>query len=188
MLKRLSLVVLTVAALGSVALSAGTLACGSPDPEPRDSEPLAAGGAMSQDPVHWTAEIDEESLAPGAKVTVNVRATIDAGWYIYSITQGEGGPVPSKISLAAEQPFTLAGEVEGTKPTVKFDQNFSMEVEMHESQVSYTVPVQVSADAGSDVKEMHVRARYQACTNRVCLPAQTERIALPVAITPTAGV
>ena len=119
---------------------------------------------------------------------MNVRATIDAGWYIYSITQGEGGPVPSKISLAAEQPFTLAGEVEGTKPTVKFDQNFSMEVEMHESQVSYTVPVQVSADAGSDVKEMHVRARYQACTNRVCLPAQTERIALPVAITPTAGV
>ena len=188
MLKRLSLVMLAVAALGSVALSAGTLACGSPDPEPRDSEPLATGGAMSQDPVHWTAEIDEESLAPGAKVTVNVRATIDAGWYIYSITQGEGGPVPSKISLAAEQPFTLAGEVEGTKPTVKFDQNFSMEVEMHESQVSYTVPVQVSADAGSDVKEMHVRARYQACTNRVCLPAQTERIALPVAITPTAGV
>lgn len=143
---------------------------------------LATGSAQAQDPVHWTAEIDEESLAPGSKVTVAVKATIDAGWYIYSITQGEGGPVPSRISLASEQPFTLAGKVEGTKPVVKFDQNFQMQVEMHEGKVSYTVPVQVSAEAGSDVKEIQIRARYQACTNRVCLPAQTEKLSLPVKI------
>lgn len=143
---------------------------------------LVTGSAQAQDPVHWSAEIDEESLAPGSKVTVAVRATIDAGWYIYSITQGEGGPVPSRISLASEQPFTLAGKVEGTKPVVKFDQNFQMQVEMHEGKVSYTVPVQVSAEAGSDVTEIQIRARYQACTNRVCLPAQTEKISLPVKI------
>ncbi|MDE2793625.1 MAG: protein-disulfide reductase DsbD N-terminal domain-containing protein [Gemmatimonadota bacterium] len=148
------------------------------------SAALVTGSAQAQDPVHWTAEIDEESLAPGAKITVSVKATIEAGWYIYSITQGEGGPVPSKISLSAEQPFTLAGKVEGTKPKVKFDQNFQMQVEMHEGKVSYTVPVQVSVKAGSDVTEMEVRARYQACTNRVCLPAQTEKIAVPVKIVP----
>ena len=146
------------------------------------STALATGSAQAQDPVHWTAEIEEESLAPGAKITVTVRATIDAGWYIYSITQGEGGPVPSKISLSAEQPFTLAGKVEGTEPKVKFDQNFQMQVEVHEGRVSYAVPVQVSVEAGSDVSEMEVRARYQACTNRVCLPAQTEKISLPVKI------
>lgn len=146
------------------------------------SAALVTGSAQAQDPVHWTAEIEEESLAPGAKVTVSVKATIDAGWYIYSITQGEGGPVPSKISLSADQPFTLAGKVEGTKPVVKFDQNFQMQVEVHEGKVSYTVPIQVSAEVGADVSEMEVRARYQACTNRVCLPAQTEKISLPVKI------
>lgn len=146
------------------------------------SAALVAGSAQAQDPVHWTAEIEEESLAPGAKVTVAVKATIDAGWYIYSITQGEGGPVPSKISLSADQPFTLAGKVEGTKPVVKFDQNFQMQVEVHEGKVSYTVPIQVSAEVGADVSEMEVRARYQACTNRVCLPAQTEKISVPVKI------
>ena len=148
------------------------------------SAALVTGSAQAQDPVHWTAEIDEASLAPGAKVTVAVKATIDPGWYIYSITQGEGGPVPSKISLASEQPFTLVGKVEGTKPVVKFDQNFQMQVEMHEGKVSYTVPVQVSAKVGSDVSEIQIRARYQACTNRVCLPAQTEKISLPVKIVP----
>ena len=146
------------------------------------SAALVTGSAQAQDPVHWTAEIDEASLAPGAKVTVAVKATIDAGWYIYSITQGEGGPVPSKISLSADQPFTLAGKVEGTKPVVKFDQNFQMQVEVHEGTVSYTVPIQVSAEVGADVTEMEVRARYQACTNRVCLPAQTEKISVPVKI------
>lgn len=187
---------------GSVAMLAATLACGSSDSEAPASEapaaessasgaPASAGraapgpGAMSQNPVHWMAEIDRESLAAGSTVTVGVSATIDPGWYIYSITQGEGGPVPSRISLGADQPFTQAGDVRGTEPAVKFDQNFSMEVEMHEGSVAYELPVQVAADAGPDVKEIQVRARYQACTNRVCLPAQTERLSVPVTITPS---
>lgn len=188
---------------GSAALLAATLACGSSDSEaPASEAPAAAssasgapasagraapgpGAAMSQNPVHWMAEIDRESLAAGSTVTVGVSATIDPGWYIYSITQGEGGPVPSRISLGADQPFTQAGDVRGTEPAVKFDQNFSMEVEMHEGSVAYELPVQVAADAGPDVKEIQVRARYQACTNRVCLPAQTERLSVPVTITPS---
>ena len=206
MSKRISKMMLALGVAGSVALLAGTLACGSPDAEAPASGSLESGsasessvsrasapssraapgpGAMSEDPVHWTAEIDEESLAAGAAVTVSVSATIDPGWYIYSITQGEGGPVPSRISLAAEQPFTQAGDVRGTVPTVKFDQNFSMEVEMHEGSVAYELPAQVAADAGPDVKEIQVRARYQACTNRLCLPAQTERLSVPVRITPS---
>lgn len=207
MSKTISLIASGGALLASAALLAGTLACGSPDSEAPAAGTLATqsgsessasgasvsaapasraapgpGGAMSQDPVNWTAEIDEESLAPGGTVTVAVRATIDPGWYIYSITQGEGGPVPSRISLAAEQPFTQAGDVKGSEPRVKFDQNFSMEVEMHEGSVSYELPVEVAADAGSDVKEIQVRARYQACTNRICLPAQTEKLTVPVKI------
>ena len=186
----------------SAALLAATFGCGSSDSEAPASEapaaassasgaPASAGraapgpGAMSQNPVHWMAEIDRESLAAGSTVTVGVSATIDPGWYIYSITQGEGGPVPSRISLGADQPFTQAGDVRGTEPAVKFDQNFSMEVEMHEGSVAYELPVQVAADAGPDVKEIQVRARYQACTNRVCLPAQTERLSVPVTITPS---
>ena len=204
--KNISKMMLAPMLAGSAALLAATLACGSPDSEApaagsgasqSASESSAPGapasqgraapgpGAMSQNPVHWTAEIDEESLAAGATVTVGVSATIDPGWYIYSITQGEGGPVPSRISLGADQPFTQAGDVRGTEPAVKFDQNFSMEVEMHEGSVAYELPVQVAADAGPDVKEIQVRARYQACTNRVCLPAQTERLTVPVTITPS---
>ena len=107
MSKGISKMMLALGVAGSVALLAGTLACGSPDAEAPASEapasessasraPASASraapgpGAMSEDPVHWTAEIDEESLAAGATVTVAVSATIDPGWYIYSITQERG--------------------------------------------------------------------------------------------------
>ena len=145
---------------------------------------FAVGEAEAQDPVHWTAEAASASVAPGGTLTVAVKAVIDPGWYIYSITQGEGGPVPSKVSLAADQPFSLAASVTGTKPKVKFDQNFSMEVEVHEGQVAYSVPVEVSRGVGNGANEILIRARYQACTNRICLPAQTERISVPVTVVP----
>ncbi len=149
---------------------------------------LAATSAQAQDPVKWSAKVTAESAAPGGKLKVAVKAVIDPGWYIYSITQGEGGPVPSRITLGADQPFTLAGEVTGTKPRAKFDENFSMQVEVHEGSVEYEVPVLVSAEIEPGASTMLVRARYQACTNRVCLPAQTEKISVPVKIVPKRGI
>ena len=146
---------------------------------------FAAGAAEAQDPVKWSAEIAQKSVAPGEKVTVVVKAMIDPGWYIYSLTQAKGGPVRSKISLAKEQPFSLVeSKVTSTKPKIKFDENFAMEVEFHEKEVTFTVPVQVSSKAGPEVKEIQIRARYQACTNRICLPAQTEKISLRVTVKP----
>ena len=145
---------------------------------------IAATGAEAQDPVHWTAEAAAADVAPGGTLTIAVKAVIDPGWYIYSITQGEGGPVPSRVSLAADQPFSLAAPVTGTKPKVKFDQNFSMEVEVHEGQVAYTLPIEVASGADAGATEILIRARYQACTNRICLPAQTEKISVPITIAP----
>lgn len=145
---------------------------------------LTAGNGSAQDPVRWTAALGKGDPSPGAKVAVVVRATIEPGWYIYSTTQGEGGPVPSRISLDADQPFTLAGAVEGSEPKVRFDRNFSMQVEVHEESVVYRVPVLVAAEAAGGKREMLIRARYQACTNRVCLPPQTEKLSVPVRITP----
>ncbi len=145
---------------------------------------LTAGSGSAQDPVEWTAALGKGDPAPGAKVEVVVKAAIERGWYIYAITQGEGGPVPTRIFLDADQPFTLAGDVEGSEPRVRFDRNFSMQVEVHEGSVAYRVPVQIAAGTAPGEREMLIRARYQACTNRVCLPAQTETISVPVRITP----
>ncbi len=89
MSKRISKMTLALVVAGSAALLAGTLACGSPDSDAPAAGALESGsasessgsgapastsraapgpgGAMSQDPVHWTAAIDEESLVAGGR-------------------------------------------------------------------------------------------------------------------------
>jgi len=136
----------------------------------------------AQDPVKWRVNLDRGEIAQGDTVVASVSATIDPGWYIYSITQGEGGPVPTSITLPAEQLFERAGSVEGPDPTVKFDENFSMRVEVHELAVSYRIPVVLVANSGAGAVELRINARYQACTDRVCLPAQTERLYVPLTV------
>ncbi len=146
-----------------------------------------AGARIQDDPVRWTAEVALDDLAPGARAVVLVKAVIEKGWYIYSITQEEGGPVPSRISLGPDRPFTLVGDPTGPRPKVRFDRNFSMKVEVHEGSVVYEVPVQVSGEAAAGDSEIPIRARYQACTDRICLPPQTEEVSIPVTITPQSG-
>ncbi len=130
----------------------------------------------SQDPVHWSARLHEGDIGPGQTIKVGVNAAIDSGWYIYSITQGPGGPVATRISVPDDQPFLLDGEVTGSSPTERHDQNFDMQVEVHEGAVAYVVPVTIAAPVDPARPRIRVNARYQACTNRICLPAQTERL------------
>ena len=174
----------------------GRLEDGTPSGQARASGGVPSDPMLIQDPVSWSARssLDDEGTAltqvprvsSGDTFSVSVEAQIAPGWYIYSISQGEGGPVPSRISLAREQPFQTFGEVRGPVPKVKFDQNFMMEVEMHEGGVAYDLPVLVLPEADPQATEIMVQARYQACTDRVCLPAQTERIPVGVRIVPGA--
>lgn len=148
---------------------------------------MASPVSVLEDPVLWEAnaarEGDEVSaVAPGGTMELTVSATIADGWYIYSITQGEGGPVPTNVALAPDQPFLPAGTLSGPAPTARFDRNFDMEVETHVGSVVYVLPVQASPEAPPGLAELGVRVRYQACTDRVCLPAQTVNISVSVGI------
>ena len=143
-----------------------------------------AGRGAAQDPVQWTAEFGEETIAPGTRVSIAVQAVIDPGWYFYSITQAEGGPVPSRIWLAPDQPFAPGGTVTGTEPVVRYDPNVKMEVQVHAGRVAYTLPVEVRAGVPAGANEIRIQARYQACTDRICLLPRTETISVPVTIVP----
>lgn len=135
--------------------------------------------AGAQTPVHWRAA--PASIAANGAGRVTLTASIDDGWHIYAVTQGPGGPVPTRFTLATGQPLTLVGE-----PTVapaartEMDESFGIPVQMHEHQATFTIPVQLAADA-SRPDSVRVRARYQACNASLCLPPQTAQLSAPVA-------
>jgi len=141
----------------------------------------AACVAHAQTPVQWKATPPSEAVARGATAPVKLVATIDAGWHIYSLTQGPGGPTPTKITLPKDQPFTIGGEIKATAPDVKLDQNFGINVETYVDDAEFTVPVKVDPAAKVGDKVL-VAVRYQVCNESTCLPPHTEKISVPLTI------
>lgn len=148
---------------------------------------IAASQAFAQEPVKWSATPSVKTVSPGRTLSIKVSARIDDGWIIYAATQGPGGPVPTLLSLPAGQPFTRAGDVESDDPAVKFDQNFGMQVEYHKESVGFVLPVAVAPGTPAGKNVVKVNARYQACNRTICLPAQTEKLAVSVTLAPSAA-
>lgn len=146
---------------------------------------LHASLLRGQTPVHWSAS-DAGTVAPGARVTAHISAAIDAGWHVYSLTQGAGGPIAMRITLAPNQPFALEGTPTGPAPHKEFDPNFGIHVELYEETATFTVPVVATAATPIGKDSILVRPRYQACNASLCLPARTETVAVPVTVATSA--
>jgi len=100
-------------------------------------------GAKAQGPVHWSVKSQTPiaSAKAGAKLTVQVTARIDNGWYIYSITQPKGGPTATQISILPRQSFRLAGRISGPRPHNKFDEGFGINTETYTGSAVFSLVV-----------------------------------------------
>lgn len=129
--------------------------------------------AAAENPVKWTVSDSAAQLQAGAVTTVRLSAAIDSGWYIYSLTQGSGGPTPMRISVAPSPPFSIEGTAVGPQPVVIFDKEFGIETERYEGNPAFSVPVAVAATSAAETKTLDIKVRYQACNASFCLPART---------------
>lgn len=148
---------------------------------------LGASAARAQDPVKWTGTPAAKTVAPGGKTSITLNATIEEGWHIYSVTQAAGGPVPTRITLPKDQPFSINGTVKGAPPDSKFDQNFGITVETYENKAEFAVPIVVDKAAKAGEQTAQVAVRYQVCNASMCLPAKTEKVAVALTVKGKAG-
>lgn len=135
----------------------------------------------AQNPVSLSINVAPSSVPAGGKGTAKVTASIGGGWYMYSITQGGGGPTPTRVTLDGG-PFK-AGGVSGPKPKVKFDENFQMNTESYSGSATFNIPFTVAADAPAGSQDLTASVRFQVCNDSVCLPPKTLKVSAPVAIT-----
>jgi DsbC/DsbD-like thiol-disulfide interchange protein len=133
-------------------------------------------------PVIWTAAASPAAVAPGGTTTVQLKARIDQGWHVYSISQGPGGPIPTRIALAPGQPFELIGAVRGPAPETRFDSNFGINVETYDDLATFALTVRVGADARPGTDTLAIKARFQTCNASLCLPPHTETVLVPVTV------
>lgn len=137
---------------------------------------------LAQNPVSVTMSVTPTSVPAGGKATARISASIDAPWKMYSITQGAGGPIPTRITFG-DGPFKMGG-VSGPRPKVAMDPNFQMNTETYTGSPAFSVPFTVNADAPEGEQTLNVNFRYQVCNDTVCLPPKTIKLASAVMIAP----
>jgi thiol:disulfide interchange protein len=128
--------------------------------------PLAA----KEDPVQWNLApaTGTARVTPGAKAWLELKATVAAGWHLYSPTTPAGGPIITKITLA-ENPALAGYRLYRPQPVRKLDPNFGVDTETYTGEAHFLFEV-AAASPASGKASVEADVRYQACSDVKCLP------------------
>ena len=139
--------------------------------------------AQAENPIVWSLRSPADlKVKPGGRFDVELTAAIQDGWHLYSTSQPPGGPIPTRISMPAGQPFRMEAAAAGPEPKREYDPNFGMETEFHDTSATFIVPVAVAGDAPGGSQKVEVHVRFQTCNDRLCLPPRTEKLVAQVVV------
>jgi thiol:disulfide interchange protein DsbD len=144
---------------------------------------LLAANTLSLKPVKWTLVGNNapRAVVAGRTVPITVQAQIAKGWHIYSLTQQAGGPIPLRFALQGAPDVAVRGLIKAPKPDKYFDKNFGMTTELYSGTPSFTIPVGVPGRA-SGARRVDLTARYQVCSDKLCLPPRTDTVRVSLRI------
>jgi thiol:disulfide interchange protein DsbD len=90
--------------------------------------------AQILEPAKLTAETPSRNFKVGDEVELIFKATIDKGWYIYSVGfDEECGPIPMAVTLDEQPSFQLVGDLIAVNDKAKHDKIFDCDVRVFES-------------------------------------------------------
>lgn len=132
--------------------------------------------ALAQNPVSWSLESDAKgkTLKKDETFKAKLKAAIDGEWHLYAVEQPEGGPFPTKITIAENLPFQIDGKSSSPAPITKLDPNFNIETKFFEKSGEFNLPLKAIAESNAD--DLAVNVRYQVCDDKVCLPPRTVKV------------
>jgi DsbC/DsbD-like thiol-disulfide interchange protein len=141
-------------------------------------------GNLSLRPVRWTLVGDSSprDVVSGRTVPITVQADIAKGWHIYSLTQKPGGPIPLRLNVVGDGDVVMRGVVDAPKPERFFDKNFGIETELYSGRPRFTLPVGVAGRSATGVRKFKIGARYQVCSDKVCLPPRVDSVDVAIRI------
>lgn len=132
--------------------------------------------AFGQNPVSWSLESDAKGkvLKAEEKFKAKLKAKIEGEWHLYAVEQPDGGPFPTKITVAENLPFQLDGKTESPTPITKFDKNFNIDTKFFAKEAEFNLPLKTTADAKAD--DLAINVKYQVCDDTTCLPPKTVKV------------
>lgn len=131
--------------------------------------PTAQSGAQ----LKVSAEVEwNESRTAGR---LHVRAQMNGGWHVYSVTQKAGGPKRTEIELTPSDQFELMGSFEpDSDPKIKRYDFYKVPVEEHYDSVIWTAPFRLKTGADQETFRIEGRLLGQVCDEQGgCIPLST---------------
>ena len=141
---------MTFRAILSLVLLLGSLSC--------DSQVLQ--------PAKVTTSASKLEVKAGDEVELIFSATVDAGWYIYSIYSSEFdadcGPIAFSVALEKNSTFEMVGELQAIKDKKKHDEIFGCDVMIFEGKGEFRQKIRILA------ANPLIKGAYdgQACTEK----------------------
>ncbi len=128
--------------------------------------------AQVLEPVTWSFRSEKTG---GNTFELVMSAELEKDWHLYAMDIEPGGPIATSFTFEPGAGFTLSGKtVEVTKPEVKFDNSFSMNIGMHSDRAEFRQKVTVT---GSPVT-VKGYVTFMSCDDKQCLPPRDVEFAL----------
>lgn len=127
---------------------------------------------------------DSPAYRPYQRLQLAAVLTIVPGWHIYA------APVPEGHTALALEIVPIQGLEVGTpvwpQPRLFRVDGLDEQFIVHEGTIRATVPVTFEFAPGSGTQAVRVRVRYQACSDKECLPPEELRVELAMPELPRA--
>ncbi len=147
--------------------------------EPRAESPLRAEPPLAT----WSARLEPGDARAGEGARIVVRARIAGSWHLYSTTQPAGGSPRTVIRLLPGSSLRQAGRVAQPAPQKKPNAALKITDELYSRAVAFGLPVLIGGGLQGKQRAF-VLVSYALCSQRLCSPPATVRLAVSFAIAP----
>jgi len=132
---------------------------------------IGAGSAFGQrNQVKWALELEPVTAPPGAKVLGRLKAAIEPGWHLYSLSRpATPANIPTTIQVAAS-PAVAQFRVLQPPANLLFDDTATTETETYENEAVFLIELELAKDAAAGPHEISIESKYQVCSETQCIP------------------
>ncbi len=137
--------------------------------EPNQEQPVASGFALSR-----------STVRPGETTTLVIRCRTVEPWYIYAVEGPTGVATPTTLELSLPPIVSLASD--WSLPPAHTKQTPLGDVAVYAGDFRFSLPLSIAQEAEAGTVEIPCVLRYQACSDRSCLPPSEIRLSVPITI------
>lgn len=129
----------------------------------------ATVSAQIVEPVTWTTQVKKTG---NATYDLIMEASIEEGWYLYTQSIPDGGPIPTLFTFEnAGDGYKLVGDVVESPSKKKFDKIFEMDLSYFAYHATFTQKIEVTDSNYSSINAM---VDFQSCDDEKCIFESSE--------------